>query len=244
MASNSESILSRISTPFFSEGAKFIEILYQLYVAEERTGDLLQTIRHITLNVENVRRLRRLNAGHLSTRDLTWIDSLIGDTEDAIAGLARLVERARVDKETRENISWWNKGRWVAYYGPKVNEKYVKLTLCYQSLLAVFPFLLKDHGGLASVLEETKEDDQRSFDPNMMKWLGWQDQRQGRKSTISLKRPTPPKRPMSVSSGSTDITSASVSSSNSSASTGPTSLEASSPRCPDIRIPYCPTTNS
>ncbi len=244
MASDLDSVLSSINTPFFSEGVRIVQIFYQLYVADERTGDLLKTIRHITLNVENVRRLRRLNADHLSTGDLAWIDALIVDAEDAMGGLATLVERARVDKETKENISWWNKGCWVAYYGPKVKEKYLKLTMCHQSLLSVFPFLFNKNGGLASVLEETKEDDQRPYDPTMMKWLGWQDQRQRRKSTVSLRRATPSQRPMSVSSGSTDVASASAVSSNGSASTGPKNSEASSPRGSEIRMPYYPATSS
>lgn len=225
----------------FSEGAKIIEIFYQLYVADERIGDLLKTIRHITLNVENVRVLRRLNASRLSTRELAWIDALIGDTADAIGGLATLVERARVDKETRKSISWWNKGCWVAYFGPKVKEKYLKLTMCHQSLLSVFPFLFNKRSGLGSVLEETKGDDQQPCDPTMMKWLGWQDQRQRRKSSTNLKTPPLPQRPLSASSSLTDMTLASAVSSNSSASTGPTSPEASSP---EIGIFYHPAVYS
>ena len=241
MASNSGSVLSKINTPLFSEGAKIIEIFYELYVADERIGDVLGTIRHITLNVENVRGLRRLNAGRLSTRDLAWIDALIGDTADAIGELAALVERARVDKETKEKISWWNKGCWVAYFGPKVREKYQKLTMCHQSLLAVFPFLFNNHSGLASVLEETKGDNQQPCDPTMMKWLGWQDQQQRRRSNTSFKTPTLSQRPMSARSSLTDMTHVSAVSSNSSASTGPTELEASSP---EIGISYYPAAYS
>lgn len=229
MESKLESLLSKIKTPMLSEGAKVIEIFYQLYVADERIGDLLKTIRHITLNVENVRGLRRLNASHLSTRNLAWIDALISDTADAIGGLATLVERARVDKETRESISLWNKGRWVAYFGPQVKEKYLKLTMCHQSLLSVFPFLFTNHSGLAPVLEETKGDGQQPCDPTMMKWLDWQDQRHRRKSNANLKAPTLLQRPMSASSSSTDTTLSSVVSSNSSATTGSTIPEASFP---------------
>lgn len=68
---------------------------YQLYVADKRTGDPLKTIRHFTLNVENV---RRLNVSRLRTRYFVWIDALISDTAEAIVGLATLVERASVDK--------------------------------------------------------------------------------------------------------------------------------------------------
>ena len=241
MATNSDSRLSQINTPLFSEGAKIIAIFYQLYAADERIGDLLKTIRHITLNVENVRGLRRLNASHLSTRDLAWIDALISDTADSLGGLATLVERARVDKETRESISWWNRGRWVAYFGPKVKEKYLKLTMCHQSLLSVFPFLFNNHSGLAPVLEETKGDDQQPCDPTMVKWLGWQDQRQRRKSVIDLKAPTLHQRPLSASSSLTDMTIASAVSSNSSASTESTTSEASSP---EIRMSYYPAASS
>ena len=237
MASSSDSILSKITTPIFSEGANIVDIFHQLYVADERIGDLLKTIHHITLNVENVRRLRRLNANHLSTRDLAWVDALIGDTTDAIGGLATLVERARVDKETRQSISWWNKGCWVAYFGPKVKERYLKLTMCHQSLLSVFPFLFNNHCGLASVLEETKGDDQQPCNATMTKWLGWQDQRQRRKRNLNLKTPTRPQRPVSASSSLTDMTLSSAVSSNSSASTGPTDSETSSP---EIGISYYP----
>ena len=241
MASNSNSILSNINTPIFSEGVKIIEIFYQLLNADEEIGDLLKTINHITLNVENVRRLRRLNASLLSTRELAWIDALIGDTTDAIGGLATLVEGARVDKETKERISWWNKGCWVAYFGPKVKDKYLKLTMCHQSLLSVFPFLFNNRSGLASVPEESKGDDQQPCDLNMMKWLGWQDQRQQRKSSTNLRTPPLPQRPISASSTLTDMTLASAVSLNSSVSTEPTSSEASSP---EIGISYHPAASS
>lgn len=241
MASSSESVLSKINTPVFSEGAKILETFYQLYAADEETKDLLKTIRHVTLNVEEVRRRRRQNASHLSPRDLAWIDALISDTADAIAGLATLVEGARVDKEIKESISWWNKGCWVFYYAPKVKEKYQKLTMCHQSLLSIFPFLFNSHSGLASVLEETKEDHHQPCDPTMMKWLGWQDQRQRRKSTVDLRVPTLSQRPISASSSLTDMTIASAVSSNSPALTRSTISEASSP---EIRKCYYPATYS
>ncbi|KAM0799928.1 hypothetical protein BDR22DRAFT_973332 [Usnea florida] len=241
MATNSESHLSQITTPLFGEGAKIIAIFHQLYAADERIGDLLKTIRHITLNVENVRGLRRLNASHLSTHNLAWIDALISDAADALGGLATLVERARVDKETRESISWWNRGRWVAYFAPKVKEKYLKLTMCHQSLLSVFPFLFSNPSGLAPVHEETKGDDQQPCDPTMVKWLGWQDQRQRRRSDMNLRTPTLPQRPMSTSSSLTDMTIASAVSSNSSASTESTASEISSP---EVRISCYPAESS
>ena len=48
---------------------KVIQVLNQLYVADERAGDLLKIMHQITPKVENVRR-QRLNANILSARDL------------------------------------------------------------------------------------------------------------------------------------------------------------------------------
>lgn len=59
---------------------------------------------------------------------------------------------------------------------------------------------------------------------------------------MSLKKTTLPQRPLSASSSSTDMTLDSAVSSNSSASSGPTSSEASSPRGSEIRISCYPAT--
>ena len=129
--------------------------------------------------------------------------------------------------------------RWSRY-----EEKCLKLTTYHQSLLSVSPIFFNNHGGLASVLEETKGDDQQPCDPTIMKRLGWQDQQQRRKVTANLKRATLSQRPMSASSSLTNMTFASAVSSSNSALTGPTSSKASSPWGSDIRISYYPTTYS
>lgn len=88
------------------------------------------------------------------------------------------------------------------------SRRYLKLTMCHQSpvLSISLQVLFNNHGGLAFVVEETKEEDQYPCDSTTMKWLGWQDQRQRRRSTTDLKRPTLPSRPMTASSGLANLT--------------------------------------
>lgn len=226
---NPGSISSKISTPFFNEGLTFLETFMQLCYVDEETDDFLKTTRHVTLNLENVRRLRRSTAGHLSTCDLTWIDTIIKDTEDALGSLAKLVERARVEKETKDRIGLWNRVWWVFKYSPMGKDKIMKLTLCHHSLLSIFPFLFKNSGQLSSVAEEAGTGDVSPNRPEIERWLDWQGQQQRRRSNMNLRGASSIQRPTSVSSGSTNATATSVMSSTGQATTMSTSPESSSP---------------
>ena len=170
---NAQPILHKISSPFFGEVAKAIEIVFELYNAQEETDDILKIVHHVNVNLENVRRLRRTNAGQLGTHDLIWIDTIIRDTEAARASLATLVERARVEKATSSHMVW-SRVLWVSKHAPKVKDKVLKLTMCHQSLMSVFPFLFNDRAKLSRVVEETHEKDYRLSDRNMENWLNWQ----------------------------------------------------------------------
>ena len=244
MAMPSDSIGSKITTPFFGEGVKFIETIIQLYDVDEQIRDLLKTTRHVTVNLENVRRLRRTKTDQLSARDVAWIDAIIYDTEDGLRGLAKLVERARVEKETKSYISFWNRGCWIARYSPKVRDQQAKLAMCHHSLLSVFPFLFKSNGGLSSVAEESREVNPTPDKPRMEKWLDWQDQRNRRRSNINLRASGNIRRPTSVSSGSTSTTSLSLTSSNSSPPAMPGSPERPTDHGFSDQAPYTPSYHS
>ena len=234
MAPHTESIGSKLNTPILAEGVKFIETLFQLVEVDEQTKDILKTTRHVTLNLRNVRHLRLINADRLSVRDLAWIDGIINDTQDALGGLARLVERARVEKDNRSYIGFRNRVRWVAHYRPKVEDKHAKLIMCHQSLMSVFPFVFESKSGLTSVAEDTRESVKASS-PDTGKWLDWQDQRNRRRSNSSLRGCISIRRRPSSSSGSTTTTTASLASSNSSVSGSNRS-----PELPSSRKSYNP----
>lgn len=160
---------------------KILEITYQLKAVDEQTADLLSTTRHVDSMVQEAHRLRRLKAGLLNNSERTWIDAVISDTENALRGVAKLVEPCRVDKATKHGIRFGHRVMWVFRDNPSVRDKHQKLQVCHQSLTVVFTCLYsKDAVVLAPAPEERIIEEPPPYDPQLKELLDWQNRRKGR----------------------------------------------------------------
>ena len=167
----------------FNATIKILEVTYQLRAVDEQTADLLSTTRHVDFMIQEAHRLRRLKAGLLNTSERAWIDKVISDTEDALRGVARLIDRCRVDKATKNSISFGHRVMWVFRDNPSVRDKHQKLQICHQSLTAIFACLYsKDVVVIAPVPDGRSEEQPPPYDPQLKELLEWQNRRKGRKS--------------------------------------------------------------
>lgn len=172
---------------YFNSSIKIFEITYQLKAVDEQTADLLSTTNHVSSNVNEARRLRRLKDHLLSIGERHWMDGIIQQTEDALRGVAVLIEPARVDKTTNKNINFGNRIMWVFRDSPKVRDKHLKLSTCHQSLTAVITCLhAKQMTIFAPVSEEKKGERPPPYDPQLEDLFNWQSQRRRRKTLLSL----------------------------------------------------------
>ncbi|MCJ1457162.1 hypothetical protein MMC28_007529 [Mycoblastus sanguinarius] len=182
---------------------KIFEITYQLKAVDEQTCDLLSTTRHVILNVNEARRLRRLKDALLNSGERAWMDGVIEDTENALSAIAQLIEPARVDKTTKQGINLGHKFMWVFRDSPKVRDKHARLHMCHQSLTTVISSLYsKDVVVIAPVTEQKREEDPPPYDPQLEELFNWHNHRKQRKSFLSI-REHPVGSPISTSSGST-----------------------------------------
>lgn len=174
--------LSAVSSSF-NATIKILEVTYQLRAVDEQTADLLSTTRHVDFMIQEAHRLRRLKAGLLNTSERTWIDKVISDTEDALRAVARLIDRCRVDKATKNSISFGHRVMWVFRDNPSVRDKHQKLQICHQSLTAIFACLYsKEVVVIAPAPDEKNEEQPPPYDPQLKELLDWQNRRKGRKS--------------------------------------------------------------
>ena len=162
---------------------KILEITYELKAVDEQTADLLSTTRHVDSMLQNAHRLRRLKAGLLNASERAMIDTVIGDTEEALRAVARLVEPCRVDKATKNTIGFGHRVMWLIRDNPNVRNKHQMLQICYQSLTTVFQCLFsKDAVVIAPIPEVRSEEQPPPYDPQWKELLNWQNRRKGRKS--------------------------------------------------------------
>ena len=54
---------------------KIFEVTHQLKAVDDQTRDLLDTTRHVELNIREARRLRRLKDNLLNSREKMWMES-------------------------------------------------------------------------------------------------------------------------------------------------------------------------
>ena len=161
---------------------KILEITYELKAVDEQTADLLSTTRHVDSMLQHAHRLRRLKAGLLNTSERAMVDTVIDDTENALRGVARLVEPCRVDKATKNTIGFGHRIIWLIRDNPSVRDKHQMLQICYQSLTIVFHCLFsKDVVVIAPIPEVRSEEQPPPYDPQLKELLNWQNRRKGRK---------------------------------------------------------------
>ena len=168
---------------------KILEVTYQLKAVGEQTADLLSTTRHVDFMVHEAHRLRRLKNSQLSASERIMIDTIISDTEEALRGVARLVEPCRVDKDTRGGIRFGHRVMWVFRDNPSVRDKHQKLQVCHQSLTVAFNCLYSKDVVVIAPAPDGKSEEQPPppappppYDPQLIELLGWQKRRKGRKS--------------------------------------------------------------
>ena len=184
---------------------KILEITYELKAVDEQTADLLSTTRHVDSMLQHAHRLRRLKAGLLNASERAMIDTVIGDTEDALRGVARLVEPCRVDKATKSTIGFGHRIMWLIRDNPSVRDKHQMLQICYQSLTTVFNCLFsKDAIVIAPITEVRSEEQPPPYDPQLKELLNWQNRRKGRKSLGERNFPSDEKA--GLTNGSRDVT--------------------------------------
>ncbi|KAL9633399.1 MAG: hypothetical protein Q9164_004719 [Protoblastenia rupestris] len=166
---------------------KLFEITYQLKAVDEQTRDLLSTTKHVNVNIYEARRLRRLKAASLSNKESNWMDGIISDTEDALRGIAQLIEPARVDMTMKEGMNFSTKFLWVFRDQPRVRDKHQRLNICHDSLTTVISSLYsKDVVVLAPTSEDKTILQPPPYDPEMERLFNWRMERKRRKTTMNL----------------------------------------------------------
>ena len=170
---------------------RLFEVTYQLKSVDEQAADLLATTKHVDRNLNEARRLRRTKASLLSTSEKTWMDDTIDDTDQALRGIARLVEKARVDQSTKKSINFGHRVLWTFRDGPQVQYKHQRLSICSQSLTTVIQCLYsKDVVVIAPAREARNEQQQQQspppYDANMASLYEMRRSRLQSKSSANL----------------------------------------------------------
>ena len=192
-------------TSNFNTTIKILEVTYELKAVDEQTTDLLSTTHHVDYMLQHAHRLRRLKAGLLNTSERAMIDTVIGDTENALRGVARLVEPCRVDKATKNFIGFGHRIMWLIRDNPRVRSKHQMLQICYQSLATVFNCLFsKDAVVIAPMPEVGSEEQPPPYEPQLKELLNWQNRRKGRKSLGKKDRSSD--KSVGLANGSRDVT--------------------------------------
>jgi hypothetical protein len=120
---------------------KIFEFSYALQAANDQIADLLSTTLHVSRNVSEARRLRRLKENLLDVAERAWIDAVIVDNESALREIAILIEPSRVDMTTKKRIDLKHRATWVFRDGPKVRDKHSRLNIAHQTLGTVLAAL-------------------------------------------------------------------------------------------------------
>ena len=158
---------------------KIFEATYQLKDVDEQFAHLLATTNHVNLNVKEARRLLRVKNDQLDPNERSWMDEIIGDTEDALRKVAELLEAGRINKATtkRQSINFKNRVMWVYRDNPRMRDRHARLMLYHQSLLGVFSALHMKGSGRPPSAEETvvSRDMPPPYDTQMEEFLNWKN---------------------------------------------------------------------
>lgn len=192
MPSHSQPIMDPISSCFasgISATIKIFEVAFQIQATDEQTSDILNTANHVERNLKEAQRLLRTKGALLDRNDYEWVVSAIRDTRDALQSVAKLIEPARVEKMTKNEIGIITKTCWAFKSNPQARDKHAMLNVCHQTLMVVIARL---HSINLPTVSEIP--DQESllppppYDNNMEKLWTWRDQRRNRRrSTTSLR---------------------------------------------------------
>ena len=206
---------------------KIFEVTYQLKGVDEQTADLLSTANHVNHNIKEARRLSRAKTPLLSLNERAWIARIISDTEDALRNIEELIEPARVDRTTtsKQSIDLKNKVLWVFRDNPKVRDKHARLIVCHQSLTAVITTLHAKGPGCEAYAAEEGKEGPPPYDPQMVEFFNWSNQKRRRKSSVNIRSDGVPTSPASVDSASSKMMTTSPSTNS---SLSPMHLECSS----------------
>lgn len=125
-----------------------LQKVYELAHVGPQARDLLNTTMHVDRSMQHARALRRQKSLLLNKTDKQWIDDIIKDTEEAVGGVAALVEAARVDMQTSKSktIGLTTKAIYVFRDSPNVAVNLSRLSIASQSLNAVIGVLYSREG--------------------------------------------------------------------------------------------------
>ncbi|KAM0795113.1 hypothetical protein BDR22DRAFT_977193 [Usnea florida] len=168
---------------------KILEVLYQIQATDEQTSDILNTANHVDRNLNEAQRLLEMKASFIDHKDKEWVISTIQDIREALKSISKLIEPARVEKMTKNDIGILAKTFWAFKYNPQARDKQAKLVICHQTLMVVISRL---HSINIPTVSEAPHSESLPlpppYDQNMEKLWAWQDHRNSRKkSTMSLR---------------------------------------------------------
>lgn len=104
----------------------------------EQIEELSKTHNHITTQLSEAQRLRRLKEHGLDPSEMTWIDGSISDIENATHDVAILLEPTRVERATSNGkLSLGTQIRWMYRDSQRAQDKKHRLLACHSSLMAV-----------------------------------------------------------------------------------------------------------
>lgn len=168
---------------------KIFEVVYQIQATDEQTSDILNTTSHVERNLKEAQRLLRTKGALFDKTEYEWIVSAIDDTRDALQSIAKLIEPARVEKVTKNNIGMITKTCWAFKSNPQARDKQAMLNVCHQTLMVVMTRLHSINlPTVSETLDQGALPPPPPYDNNMEKLWTWRDQRKNRKrSTTSLR---------------------------------------------------------
>src|SRR6266516_5271795 len=114
---------------------RIFQIGYELKAVGEQTRDLLDSTDHVSTGLQAVKTLRRKKSQHLDITEKKWIDEVLANTEKTLGNVAKLIEPARVDLQTKfGHVGLVNRGLFVFRDSPRVATNLARLNLASQSL--------------------------------------------------------------------------------------------------------------
>jgi hypothetical protein len=126
------------STSWFRVPKKGINLIS----VNEEIEELLKTQNHMTIQLNETQRLRRLKKPVLDPTEMGWIDSTISDIEEATRDVAIFLEPTRVEKATcNGKLSLGTQIRWAYRDGQRARDKKHRLLAFHSSLMAVLAHL-------------------------------------------------------------------------------------------------------
>lgn len=136
------SISDQNSTPGSTSWFRVPKKGINLTSVNEEIEELLKTQNHITTQLNEAQRLRRLKKPVLDPTEMTWIDGTISDIEEATRDVAIFLEPTRVEKATSNGkLSLGTQIRWAYRDSQRARDKKHRLLACHSSLMAVLAHL-------------------------------------------------------------------------------------------------------